>query len=278
MTDAILAVCPDSQWRLIVALSRYGGLRCPSEHLALTWGDVDLERGRLRVRSPKTAHHQGKDKRVVPLFPELRSHLEASYAELVASADANPDFDPEANPLSAQAVVTRYRQAKQNLRTTFTKIIKRAGLTPWPKLFHNLRSSRQTELEERFPTHVVCGWLGNSTKVARDHYLQTTDDHFDRACATPCASNASHGVASDCDPPKTPGFSLHSFAQSDPMRVPGLEAVANHRKKRTSGTACATSCATTVTDRELQALVEAWPRLGVCTQAAILGVFRAVRG
>jgi hypothetical protein len=43
-----------------------------------------------------------------------------------------------------------------NLRTTFEKIIVRAGLTPWPRLFHNLRSSRHTELQEQFPTHVVC--------------------------------------------------------------------------------------------------------------------------
>src|SRR5436305_6668827 len=28
-----------------------------------------------------------------------------------------------------------------NLRTQFLKIIRRAGLTPWPRLFHNLRAS-----------------------------------------------------------------------------------------------------------------------------------------
>ncbi len=31
-----------TQWRLIFALSRYGGLRCPSEHLALRWGHIDI--------------------------------------------------------------------------------------------------------------------------------------------------------------------------------------------------------------------------------------------
>ena len=44
-----------------------------------------------------------------------------------------------------------------------------------------LRSSRQTELAERFPSHVVCGWLGNSEDIARKHYYQTTDEHFARA-------------------------------------------------------------------------------------------------
>jgi hypothetical protein len=28
-----------------------------------------------------------------------------------------------------------------NLRTTFEKVVERAGLTPWPRLFHNLRDT-----------------------------------------------------------------------------------------------------------------------------------------
>ena len=46
----VLDACPDSQWRLIFALCRFGGLRCPSEVLALTWDDVDWEHGRITVR------------------------------------------------------------------------------------------------------------------------------------------------------------------------------------------------------------------------------------
>src|SRR5262249_27076717 len=43
----VLEACPDAEWRLLFALSRFGGLRCPSEHLALEWDDVDWERGRF---------------------------------------------------------------------------------------------------------------------------------------------------------------------------------------------------------------------------------------
>jgi integrase len=39
-TQRILDACPDAEWRLIVALCRYGGLRCPSELLPLRWTDV----------------------------------------------------------------------------------------------------------------------------------------------------------------------------------------------------------------------------------------------
>src|SRR5690606_29543204 len=36
----------------------------------------------------------------------------------------------------------------------------------WPRVFQNLRSSRQTELAERYPMHVVCAWMGNTQAVA----------------------------------------------------------------------------------------------------------------
>ena len=70
------------------------------------------------------------------------------------------------------------------------KIIQRAGLTPWPKLWHNLRSTRQTELAEKYPEHVVCAWLGNSQAVARRHYLQVTDEHFAKAITEKAAQKA----------------------------------------------------------------------------------------
>lgn len=74
-------------------------------------------------------------------------------------------------------MVTRYRDG-QNLRTQFGRIIKAAGLIPWPKPFNNLRASRRTELQEKFPSHVIDSWLGHSTKVAERHYLQVTDEHW----------------------------------------------------------------------------------------------------
>jgi len=170
MAYRVLDACPDAQWRLIFALSRFGGLRCPSEHLRLRLDDVDWERERLRVWSPKTEHHVGKRSRIVPLFPELHPYMQ----EVWHQAEPGEEY-----------FITRYRHANQNLRTQLIKIIRRAGLEPWPKLFQNLRSSRQTELEEILPSHVVCAWIGNSERVARKHYLQVTDDHFDRALQNP---------------------------------------------------------------------------------------------
>lgn len=189
-TTKLLDACPNQNWRTIVALARFGGLRCPSEVLSLRWQDVDWTAGRIKVLSPKTEHHPGKESRTIPLFPELRQELEAA-------------FDPQ----SVYVVDERMRESAQgkagwrncNLRTTFEKIVKRAGLTPWPRLFHNLRSSRQTELAEHFPSHVVCDWLGNSEDIARKHYFQTTDDHFSRAANDETA--ATHNPKQQSDGP-----------------------------------------------------------------------------
>src|SRR5262249_19893163 len=49
----VIDSCPDSEWRLIVALSRFGGIRCPSETLALQWPDVNWQHHRFTVRSQK---------------------------------------------------------------------------------------------------------------------------------------------------------------------------------------------------------------------------------
>ena len=76
---------------------------------------------------------------------------------------------------------SRDRDASQNHRTQLEHIIRRAGLEAWPKLFQNLRRTRQTELEDVFPSHVVFAWFGNNDSVARKKYLQVTNDLFRQA-------------------------------------------------------------------------------------------------
>ncbi len=162
--DKVFSACPDNEWKLIFALSRFGGLRCPSETLNLRWADIDWKKERLHIRSKKTKA------RTIPLFPELRPFLEEAR-EQAGEGDG--------------WVVVRHRGADCNLRTHMTRIIKAAGLAVWPRLFHNLRATRETELASEHPLHVVCEWIGNSSRVAREHYLQVTDEHFARALQNP---------------------------------------------------------------------------------------------
>jgi integrase len=88
-TEKVLAVCPDMQWRLLFALSRYAGLRCPSEHRVPKWSDVDWEKNRIGVQSRKTEHHPGGESRWVPLFPELQDRLE-TVAEAIPKPACHP--------------------------------------------------------------------------------------------------------------------------------------------------------------------------------------------
>ena len=104
----------------------------------------------------------------MPLFPELYAHLLTAYEQ------AEP---------GSEYVITRYRTTGLNLRTQLMRILAKAGLRPWPKLWQNLRATRQTELSQDWPEYVVCAWMGNSRLVAREHYLQVTEEHFKQATA-----------------------------------------------------------------------------------------------
>jgi hypothetical protein len=200
----VLDACHSTQWRLVFALSRYGGLRCPSEHALLRWADIDWANNRFTVHSPKTEHHDGHASRIVPIFPELRSYLEAARAE--SPKDAEFVFALKG------MVRNRLTGKSANVGTTMAKFVKRAGLTPWSKLFQNLRSSRQTELEAQgFPSHVVCTWLGNSPKVAREHYLRVTEADFQKATAAPAGKSEAKSDASDSEK-ATQNAKLHTAA------------------------------------------------------------------
>lgn len=182
-SQKILKACPDLQWRLIFSLCRYGGFRCPSEVLALTWENVLWDSSRIIVSSPKTKRYKGHENRVIPMFPELASVLNEAYEMAF-------DRLEDKSAVVSGPVVTRYKSADQNMRTTFGKIIERAGLIPWPKPFQNLRATRETELVEVYPSHVVVSWIGHSETVARKHYLQVTDANFEWATSKPLAPQA----------------------------------------------------------------------------------------
>jgi len=158
--NKVLDACPGPQWRLIVVLCRFAGLRCPTEVLKLRWTDIDWAKGSMRVDSSKTGL------RFVPMLPEVRQAL-------TEARDAARD--------GAVRCVEEYLENCANLRQQFGRIIRRAHVESWPRLFHNLRASCRTELQESLPDHVINKWLGQSSRVAQDHYLTPTDEHWGRA-------------------------------------------------------------------------------------------------
>ena len=169
LINRVLDKCPNWQWRVVVTLARYGGLRCSSEVALLKWSDIHWDSERFTISSPKTKRY-GKATRVVPIFPELRPYLDEAFS-------MSEEGETWVVPMLGG-------DGSKNLGTTFRKIIRRAGVDPWPKPFQNCRSSRQTELEQQYPTYVVCAWLGNTPTIAHKHYLTVTDDHFASAVKT----------------------------------------------------------------------------------------------
>lgn len=168
ISQEVLQACPDAEWRLIFGLARWGGLRCPSEVVKLRWQDVDFEKLRFTVHSPKTEHHIGQEKRVVPMFPELKPLFQDAF-----------DNAPEGAVYCVHSCGGQW----SNLGALLSKIVKRAGLEPWPKLMQNLRSTRETELFKLTGGNVkaVCSWLGNSPTVALQHYAQMTEQDIQDA-------------------------------------------------------------------------------------------------
>jgi len=167
--EKLLPHCPNWVWRLLLVLARFAGLRTPSEPFSLKWEDVLWAEGKLLINSPKTGL------RAVPLFPRVRKALEEAW-EL---AEPGSDYIfPEEYRRRAMGPAG-FQNA--NLRTTLLKIIRRAGEKPWPRLWHNLRASCETDLVKRYPLPVVAKWLGNSSMIAYRHYVDPTDQHFQAA-------------------------------------------------------------------------------------------------
>lgn len=163
--EKVMAAMPNASWRLLVALCRFGGLRVNSEALQLRWSDIDWAHARITVRSPKTEHHEGGASRVVPIFKELRPYLEESRALAPVGRDE----------VFGKGTVNACPNGH------FGKILNRAGIARWPRLFQNLRASCETELAAHFPLHVVCRWIGNSKLVAQESYLMMTSADWSRA-------------------------------------------------------------------------------------------------
>ena len=181
VVDRLIAETPSLEWKALLAMSRYLGVRVPSEPFSMTWDCVDWERGLLRIPSPKTAVH-GKDCRIAPLVPPVRKWLEALFD--AAPAGQVYVFHELRQRDSTKAAERGWWRAV-NLRQHLLRLITRIGEKPWPRLWHSLRASAQTDLSARFPAHVVSAWLGNTVAVAAKHYLRVTPADFERAAKEP---------------------------------------------------------------------------------------------
>jgi len=157
----MLDACSSQEWRVLIALARWGGLRVPSEIIGLTWGAVDFDPkfGALTVYDRKR-----KQERTFPLFPQIRKELEALKKERGAVDSCDLIFGG--------------RRLDSNLRTTLEKIRKRAGVPDYGKPWQNLRASAATDICNNFGAICEAEWVGHSQAVSMKHYLQTRKSDF----------------------------------------------------------------------------------------------------
>ena len=141
-TARLIDAAPNWVWRTIIGLARFGGLRTPSETLSLRLADLDWEHGAMTVVSPKTEGH-GQGQRVVPMFARLRPFLDEAWT---MAKEGQTNVIPENLYLPAAHGPRGWVNC--NLRSTFERIVRRTGLTPWPRLFHALRASCESDLRE----------------------------------------------------------------------------------------------------------------------------------
>lgn len=157
--EKLLTACPSQEWRVVLLLYRRAGLRRDEPKL-LKWGDIDFEKGLMTVYSPKTERHKGKEKRVVPLFPDIKAELEA-----LRDLQGAPSGEKSAFVVPGLLACNLYMQ--------FKRIVKKAGLEAWERLIQNLRSSAAIDINGRFGAVSESEWLGHGTETARKHYLHT---------------------------------------------------------------------------------------------------------
>ena len=158
--EAVIAAAPDAEWRLLIGLARYAGLRTPSETSLLTWDDIDWEAGLMRVRSPKTERHAGHEQRTVPIVPRLM--------ELIRERRAECD-DEDDQLVTIQSAGGRRRK--------MVAMIEAAGVEPWDQTWQTLRRSREVEwMNEGIAPYLVCKWLGHTLSVSARHYTIAVPD------------------------------------------------------------------------------------------------------
>lgn len=163
--ETVLSTIRESSLRSVFALARLGGLRVPSECLALVWGDVNEQAGTILVHARKTKRYEGKDRRVIPLIPRLAKILSDHRK-------TQHPTEPRVLPGLSGSV---------NLRTELLRAIKRAGLEPWPSLFVNLRASFTTDMRAAVGDDQAALMLGHDPRIAAAHYLTPRPDSLAKA-------------------------------------------------------------------------------------------------
>lgn len=134
---------------------------------------------------------------------------------------------------------------------------------------------------QEHPTHVVCAWIGNSAAVAQKHYLQVTDEDFDRAVGVVQnqAQQASERVGNGRKSKPMEGTKIPNFPEfsgknaMSGMGTEGFEQTQNPSRK--SGSPPSGSALYSALPPDLAQVATAWPELSEATKRAISAIVEA---
>ena len=155
----------------------------------------------------------------------------------------------------------------------------------------NLRKTRQIELTDIHPQHVVCAWLGNSEDVAKKHYLKVTDGHMAAGCLVSACQKAglsvtampSHAVSAKSQTLENKAYHVMSYhdmpAIGGQVGDEGLEPTCvsplNNRVLRITGIPAGPKAGPNLCLGELTCrLIERWDELDDAVKAEIAELLR----
>jgi integrase len=174
--QAVLAVAAP-EWRSLILFGLYTGQRL-SDLVSLTWNNIDLERGEVRLVTSKTSRTM-----IIPMAPPLRANIES------LPAGVNPQA-----PLHPRAFAILSRTGKPGtLSNAFGDLLVRAGLRVKPDYgnhrggrvgdgarrkinalsFHCLRRTATTLLHEAgVPSTVAQALIGHDSEEVHSDYIK----------------------------------------------------------------------------------------------------------
>lgn len=156
----LIQACPSDDWKRLVGLCAYAGLR-RGEALRLLYGDLDISRRRLYVR-PSGPYETTKER-------ARHCLLECVLSDLMATGD--------------QSGFVVGSLARMEVSTVFKGMVgiqKRAGVV-FESPFHALRKFRATHWRQVYPEFVVDAWMGHSASVAKRFYVSIPESYYEPA-------------------------------------------------------------------------------------------------
>jgi len=186
LTDAemsALILAAEKQWQPMILVALRSGLRI-GELRGLQWGDIDFERGVIRVRRTDPGRRtlvatapKGNRERSVPLTRDSAKALAALKPSSAAAAE-----------WVWPALLRRRAEKRQRVRsekgcwTAIARAAKKAGLTD--VAWHTLRHTYASHLVMRgVPIRLVQKWLGHASVKETEKYAHLYPDHGHEAAS-----------------------------------------------------------------------------------------------